>query len=257
MIFGVVIVTFNRPQLLERAIKSIISQDYENWLTVIINNGDSIQEFSDKRIIQVQAEDNLGSNKARNLALDILIDKKVNYLTIIDDDDYLEQGSFSEANNMILETNKSWLISNCLTPNEKLEESKKPILKIQEFDYIDDYLYGNNFSGDKFHMIKTSLIQNIRFDKKIFNGEEWLFFIKLAKKSKILAYPHVSLRKDYQDGGLTKRIKTRKKTFQKLIIETKKPILSFLIRPTNLKAFRKAISRIFELPFKIIKLSFS
>jgi glycosyltransferase involved in cell wall biosynthesis len=251
---GVVIVTFNRPELLQRALDSLTNQIYQDWVAVVVNNGSSpIKEFEDNRIINIESGGNLGSNRGRNIGLDRIFKENPDYLTLIDDDDFLEKSAFSEVVKVILDTKQEWLISNCLQIDEKLEESRNPIIKNEEFDYIDDYLYGDRISGDRFHMIKSSIIKNIRFDETVFNGEEWLFFIKIAKKYKMYGYPQAPRYISYLEGGLTLESRKKKnKTIQKLILDTKKPILSFLYSPTNMKAFRRAIKTSLKLPFKIL-----
>jgi glycosyltransferase involved in cell wall biosynthesis len=251
--FGVVIVTFNRPKLLERAVNSLLSQSSKNWVAVIVNNGSSIEPFSDSRVEVLEMKENLGSNRARNIGIDRVLELKADYITIIDDDDFLENDSFAEAEKSVLESRRSWLISNCLKPDEKLKESRDPILEKREFDYIDNYLYGKGISGDRFHLIKSSLLEKARFSEEVLNGEEWLFFIELAKREKMFAYPHISLRKDYQEGGLTKSKK--EKTLQKLFLDTKKPLLSLYLRPTNWRAFRKMVSRVVKFPLKALLIS--
>ncbi|EPY6702504.1 TPA: glycosyltransferase [Klebsiella quasipneumoniae subsp. quasipneumoniae] len=85
--------TFNRIELLKRALNSVVNQTYENLEIIVVddNSSDGTQEFlknfskKDPRVSYILKTDNSGACVSRNLAID-----KANglFITGLDDDDY-------------------------------------------------------------------------------------------------------------------------------------------------------------------------
>jgi glycosyltransferase involved in cell wall biosynthesis len=83
MRFGIIITTYKRPKLLQRAIESVLAQSYEDWVLVVADDGSGDDTESvirshtdqDKRIIASPTKENLGVNAARNRVLDLLLDR--------------------------------------------------------------------------------------------------------------------------------------------------------------------------------------
>jgi glycosyltransferase involved in cell wall biosynthesis len=93
MKFSIITPTYNRANLIERAIKSVLKQSYQNFEMIIVDDGstDNTDEIvskylHDKRIRYVKATQNGGVNKARNIGLRN-IDKDSDWITFLDSDD--------------------------------------------------------------------------------------------------------------------------------------------------------------------------
>ena len=76
MKFSIITPTYNRANLIERAIKSILNQSYQNFEMIIVDDGstDNTDEIVSKylydtRIRYVKATQNGGVNKARNIGI--------------------------------------------------------------------------------------------------------------------------------------------------------------------------------------------
>ncbi|MBU4485768.1 MAG: glycosyltransferase, partial [Candidatus Delongbacteria bacterium] len=68
--FSIVIPTYNRPDALERTVGSILSLSISGEYEIIIVNDYPeipIRSFTDKRIIVINNEKNLGRSKSRNI----------------------------------------------------------------------------------------------------------------------------------------------------------------------------------------------
>lgn len=102
---SVITPTFNRGALLKRAVESVLSQTYQNFEHIIVNDGgesaeDIIADFSDSRLKYYDSKKNLGRSGSRNFALERATGDIICYLD--DDDLYLENhlatvsGFFSE-----------------------------------------------------------------------------------------------------------------------------------------------------------------
>lgn len=87
---SVIIPTYNRAQLIGRAIQSVLNQTYKNFELLIIDDGsddnteDVINAFADARIFLFKHEKKCGANVARNTGVKIA---KGEYLAFLDSDD--------------------------------------------------------------------------------------------------------------------------------------------------------------------------
>ena len=87
---SVVVPTHNRAHLIERAIKSILAQTYQNLEIIILDDRstDNIAEvvagFGDQRIKFVRNKENLGGGGSRNVGIRA---SKSEYVAFLDDDD--------------------------------------------------------------------------------------------------------------------------------------------------------------------------
>ena len=88
---SVIIPTYNRPQSLSRAIKSVLVQTHKNYEILVINDSDDekpvlevIENFNDNRIKYFNNERVKGGNGARNTGI---IKSKGEYIAFLDDDD--------------------------------------------------------------------------------------------------------------------------------------------------------------------------
>jgi len=89
---SVILPTYNRAHLLDRSIKSVLKQTYENFELIVVNDGSSdeierrVKEYQklDKRIKYVKNDKNLGVSSARNIGIKIA---KGEFIAFQDDDD--------------------------------------------------------------------------------------------------------------------------------------------------------------------------
>ncbi|MFH0846035.1 MAG: glycosyltransferase family 2 protein [Patescibacteria group bacterium] len=87
---SVIIPTHNRPELLERAIQSVLCQTFQDFEIIVIDDGlekradKIISQISDERIQYIQNIKNLGASASRNVGIN---KAKGKYITFLDDDD--------------------------------------------------------------------------------------------------------------------------------------------------------------------------
>lgn len=115
---SIIIPTYNRSELLCRAVRSALGQSYTDFECLIVNDGSTddteltLQTFSDSRI-KVLFQENRGVSAARNLAIK---EAKGKYIALLDSDDEwlpekLEmQLAFMISENLdISQTNEIWV----------------------------------------------------------------------------------------------------------------------------------------------------
>ena len=135
--FSIIIPSFNRAKILDKAIESILYQTYTNWELIIVDDGSTddtgvfIKKYLiDKRIKYIY-QDNAGVCAARNKGASIAVGK---FLVFLDSDDVVEN---------------NWLFDFYEEIENKTADIAYCSVKIQNHDntieYIDvDNPYGNN-----------------------------------------------------------------------------------------------------------------
>lgn len=86
---SVIIPTFNRPETLKEAVRSVLEQNFVDYEIVIVNDAgmeveDAIDSFADKRIRYIRHRENRGLGAARNTGIK---QAKGKYIALLDDDD--------------------------------------------------------------------------------------------------------------------------------------------------------------------------
>ena len=88
---SVIIPTYKRPQLLERALKSVQAQTVQSWEAIVVDDGDGegTELAFSLRDARIRAYPNWGSRQtdARNTAL---LRAECDYIALLDDDDWWE-----------------------------------------------------------------------------------------------------------------------------------------------------------------------
>lgn len=87
---SVIIPTYNRPELVKKAVASVLRQTYQDFEIIIVDDGmkerakKSIEEIHDPRILYIQNEKSLGGGGARNVGIKAA---RGEYVAFLDDDD--------------------------------------------------------------------------------------------------------------------------------------------------------------------------
>ena len=102
--FTIVIPTFNRGHLLERALRSCLAQDFADWEAVVVDDAsndaravaaaDVVARIGDPRIRLIRHEQNRGVCEARNSGA---LAAQGRWLLFLDDDDELVPGALSRV----------------------------------------------------------------------------------------------------------------------------------------------------------------
>ena len=141
---SVLIVTYNRPKLLIRAINSVLSQTYENIELIIVDDASHTKNKlpNDNRLKYFKNKINKGAQFCRNKGLEIA---KGELFLNLDDDDFFHYNRIEILVNYFNKNNYSFICSNYIYFNKTLNSSSinKYCKKIIT---IDDILF-ENFAG--------------------------------------------------------------------------------------------------------------
>lgn len=189
----VIITTYNRPNDLYRALKSVVSQTYKN-LEILILDGRGLQET--QRIVRIfQLEnDNItyipafsgektsvlyGSvQRARNIGLGIA---KGKYVAMLDDDDYWESNKI-EQQLFYAEINDAALTS-CQMRVQGGNHIDKPIVTPTFIDLLKSF----NMSCTSSYFLNREKLNSIGgFDESLRSMHEYDIALKLAKREEMI-----------------------------------------------------------------------
>ena len=239
MKFSIITPTHKRIDGLMRAVASVQAQTYIDWEIIIVNDSPADTSYAtfsshinDPRIRYISNTSNLGVNASRNKALDAL---SINseWVIFLDDDDYLAPDTLATYVDLISKhKDVSWFVTNrALRDGTSLTKIAKPDTV---YSYAWEYLILKRCKGDATHCISTASLNNIRFSKKIKQGEEWFFFYQLGVKHKMFYHDHNSTISDgYSPTGLNFRKRLKKDHMNNLLAVSKEAhILGFLFTPT-------------------------
>lgn len=175
---SIVITTFNRKVLLERCIKSILQQNYDNLEIIIIDDHstDGTKEYINKKypfITYIYQDKNQGPSVARNLGIK---KAKNDFVIIMDDDETLIDNSLVKISTCLRANNElNFPVFNFLRSNAKLDFDDH--LKVVSFED----LVNENISGDFLHVINKNLFLKNGYSFPPYHiGAESLLWYRIA-----------------------------------------------------------------------------
>ena len=204
--------TYERPDLAVRNVKSVLSQEYKNWEIYLVNDG-SKKDYSELEMLieghpQIKYHrfvENQGFNKVQNYCLSQIVDSTCEYIMILDDDDQLAESALTILAETVIEyPDANWLAFNCKNISKSFTENVKLIQQVEYVEYPKEY--DQKAYGDKAQVLKVDFVRdnsNIKLPKYIKNGCEDIFWLKLAKKTKVLLINKTIKIIEYQPMGLS------------------------------------------------------
>lgn len=177
---SIILPVFNAENTLHRAINSVLSQSFQDWELICVDDGssDSSAEILDKFVsrderIKVQkSKHNKGPAKARNSALDSAAGK---YIAFLDADDFWQPKKLK----IQISEMKKLEIEFSFTPYENVarDGTRKTFPVVQKVDQ--STLLGNTVIGCSTVVLSKKLVGSARFsDAPIEDLELWFRLLK-------------------------------------------------------------------------------
>lgn len=188
---SVILPTYNRADMLLRALQSIISQTYQDFEIIVVNDdGENVDHIINtlnhrENIHVITHEINRGLAAARNTGIRAARGK---YIAYLDDDDmfyppHLEiLCNFLEHSEYRIAYSDTYRVLNEMKKG-KYEVTHKEALSI-EFDY-DEILVGNLIPVLCFMHEKSCLDEVGPFDEMLTSHEDWDLWIRMSRRFKI------------------------------------------------------------------------
>jgi len=223
---SVIIPTYNRAELLPRAIKSVLEQTYQDFEIIVVDDGSTdnteevIKEFQeqDKRIKYIKHDKNKGGSAARNTGIKAA---KGKYVAFLDSDDEWLQNKL-ECEVKILNNNKNCII--CSTGYTFINERtgkiiSKTIFKNQWVSYK-DVLRGKCLTTNDFTVIRKAAIDIGGFDEKLPARQDWDFWIRITSIGRGIQIPintvnKYVMRNDQISSGIKNKLQGTELLFDK------------------------------------------
>lgn len=181
---SVLMLTYNRENLVSRAIESILAQTYRDFEFIIVDNGSSDKsgEIADEYAaqderIRVIHRDRGSISAGRNTALDAA---KGEYIAFIDDDDWVEPDFLEFLLNLILENNAD--ISICGAADKAFDEKK--IMNTEEA--LIELMWRRKYGvGFPLKLIKRECLNGLRFPEEVKYDDIALMYKVIAESERI------------------------------------------------------------------------
>ena len=199
--FSVVTSVYNGQNFIERAVRSVMSQEFNDYEYIIVDNGSTddtavilnrlLQEYREKDLKVITLKENRGISGGRNEGI---AETSGKYICFLDADDYWYPNKLDEVYKVIKADASVDVVCHW---EEHIEEEIKRIGKYRELHLIDSYedlLFNGNCLSTSATTVKADLMKSINgFDLKLKSGEEdydcWLRLAKTGAKFYSLKKP--------------------------------------------------------------------
>ena len=185
---SVIIPTYNRSQILKRAVISVLNQSYQDFEVVVVDDASTdettevVRKFEDKRIKYIRHKQNRGAPAARNTGLQV---SNSEYIAFLDDDDEwlpekleIQITAFKAAQpNVGVIYTAFWRVQNGkkkLFPPSKIKHKQGDVYK---------QLLNGNFIGLPTVIAKKQCFEKVGlFDECFPRLQDWDFLIRCAQQ---------------------------------------------------------------------------
>lgn len=228
--FSIITPVYNRVDCIERCVKCVRNQTYDNWEHIVVDDGSTdgtdllLEKIlkEDSRLKYVKQLENRGPNSARNKALDLATGS---YILFYDSDDCLSKDALQVImNTMVKFKGFSYYL---FSVDDRLTyyQSNPLLMDGQAVLSYPVWIVGK-VAGDFAHVMSKSLWDGIRFHEKYRIYEE-LTFLSLYKRSRKQFFCNeiVINRDRSRDDSVTKETCLYKKDSIQYSMEVQKKIL--------------------------------
>lgn len=224
-LISVVIPTYNRPELLKMAIKTVLDQTYKNLEILVIddasnvNNQKIIDYFDDSRIIFFKNKTRKGGGYSRNVGI-----KNANgrFIAFLDDDDEWMPKKLEEQLKAFDDSNVSLVTCYSLDKRFGKERVSKPPENI-DYSYL---LKSFNLSSTSSYIVRKEVLDKIGyFDVDLPSAQEYDLALRMSKYYKIKTIPEILMIQNASKGQISenwsKKIKGVMAIYRKYGVEYK------------------------------------
>lgn len=177
---SVVIATYRRPQLLARAITSVLAQTMNDLEVIVVDDepSDKTQavaaSFSEERVRYLRHEHNRGLPAARNTGIRAA---RGRYIAFLDDDDQWISTKLERQLKLI--EGHDAVLTAAYSIDGRVEK------KFSGQRVTEDDLRRGNFFDPSSLLVRADLIRSLMFDESLRVGEDWDAFIRIAQRGRI------------------------------------------------------------------------
>jgi glycosyltransferase involved in cell wall biosynthesis len=177
---------FNKEKVIEETIQSVLSQSYNNWELLLVNDASSdsssnlVKKFveQDKRIKYYEFSTNKGAAEARNHGSKMA---KGDYISFLDADDLWHKTKLEIQTKALKEKN----IDVCFGSYEMIDSKSNPLnIKVHTLPVLThDKLLKANYIGNLTGIYNCKNLGKI-YTKDLKKRQDWLLWIEALKRSR-------------------------------------------------------------------------
>lgn len=185
---SVIIPAYNRANVIERAVQSVLNQTYQDYEIIIVDDAstddtlEKLKKFKDKRIVKIRNKKNRGPAGSRNVGIR---EARGEYIAFLDsDDEWLPQKIEKQAQALEMASSDVGVV---YTGTWRIVGDKKffiPSSKIthKEGNVYRSYLFGKYLVYTSAAVIKRACFYKIGiFDESFPAVAEWDLWIRISK----------------------------------------------------------------------------
>ena len=194
---SVIMPTYNRSDIILRAIMSVMAQSYRGFELLIVDDGstdstvDRVASLVDPRIRLIKLGGRFGVSYARNVGLQ---ESRGSYIAYLDSDDWWDHNFLLVMLGEALDKGHEFLYSaqRVLRPAERLSQSAYRSEVIRFAPYNAGLLENSNFISQISVLHAASVTDNVGgFDETLSRFVDWDYFLRVADVRVPLAVPAV------------------------------------------------------------------
>ncbi len=206
---SVIIPTYNRSDTIIRSVDSVLSQEYDGKIEVIIvddgSGDDTIAKIDleyGNKVRVIKLDKHSGANKARNVGV---ANAQYDYVAFQDSDDQWHKNKlFIEM--LYMKKNHADIVACSFMIHERKKYSvhvkQIPGSKIEAKDLIEK-LYFNNFIGTSTILAKKMCLTDITFNEELTRFQDWDLMIRILKKYRFYFINECLMDAFCMDDGIT------------------------------------------------------
>ncbi len=218
---SVIIPTYNRAHLVERAIQSVLRQTFKSFEILVVDDGSAdntksvVEAIRDERIRYIRHDVNKGLPAARNTGIAAA---KGSFIAFLDDDDQWKETKLERQ----LETIRNYdavLCGYISTRNRRNPRYRRTVVD-------SEVLRRGNIFAPSGLLARASVFDELRFDAELPRGigEDWDMYIRMSQKYRIgyLGEPLLV----YEDSAQMGRITTEQSNMTIAELEKRMKVLN-------------------------------
>ncbi|MAM28748.1 MAG: hypothetical protein CMC13_06965 [Flavobacteriaceae bacterium] len=199
-LISIIIPTYNRAYIIEKALNSILAQTYKNWECIIVDDGstdntsETIQLFLEKdaRFQYYERPNDVqkGPSGCRNYGYEKSIGE---YIQWFDSDDLMHPEKIKVKLEFALKNGADVIVDNHSESDEfhQIDTIQADCFTSEDF-YI-NFILGKRPVITNDVMLKRAIIKDDRFDENLWKGEEFEFYGRIFQQKLVYCFLDVAL----------------------------------------------------------------
>lgn len=195
---SIILPTYNRANLLKRAVKSVLTQTYQNFELIIVDDGstddtfEAVDQFHDARIRYIRCDQNRGAAGARNQGIQ---KAKYSYIAFQDSDDVWKPEKLAKQIEMLKQAPDDTGIVYCefyyhgINHTEGICPDREILLEQKQGHIFPELLTGNMIGMPTVLVKKECFLQAGVFHEGLVCLEDYEWILRIARQYRILFVP--------------------------------------------------------------------